>query len=475
MQDFDVAVIGCGILGAATTYFCAKSGLKVVCCEQFSTHEHTNGSSYGLSRCWRYAYINPNYANMMKESLKLWQNLEKESGITLINDQGGCNLVLKDSKAIQQSMLDACSETYPPNAANSYKYIDDLSNNKILKKNESTRYWSSLLNIDYLVSNNYSAVNLEKYYGTVNANQALNAFINQTKLKYSKNCTFKFNCKFKNLDIINKNDNDNSKNNSTITVHCIENEHNPTSFNCKKIIFCMGAYIASFLQKNANYPWVKPMVLGKSNAVINHVKAIPVQVVNFVSKNKENEDNGHNLMSKMPLVSDYGIKDDSLIKECKFYSMPECETTPVGKKWVLKVGNMVSDSSKDKMFNFEKNFKKIEQWVSVTFNKKLNLQLRSKGICWYAVTPKHDYIVSNCSGFIDNNNNTNNDSNEYLKDIWFVCGSGHSFKQSPMIGKYIADTICNKVTNKKNYLGIDWTFVDASLPINAQSTKKSKL
>lgn len=31
-----------------------------------------------------------------------------------------------------------------------------------------------------------------------------------------------------------------------------------------------------------------------------------------------------------------------------------------------------------------------------------------------------------------------------------------------MIGKYIADSICNKVSNKRNYLGVDWTFVDAA-------------
>lgn len=498
IEHFDVAVIGCGILGASTTYFCAKSGLKVICCEQFATQEHSNGSSYGLSRCWRYAYTDINYANMAKESLKLWKNLENESGIKLINFEGGCDLVPKHCKTIEKSILDACKKTY--SSSERYKIISDFKNANN-NKHAHTRHWKNIFNINHLTSNNYNAI-WSEYYGTINANRALNTFINQTKKLYPNTSMFKFNCKFQNLNIkqLNKNDSswkDNNKNNNVIIVNCIENDgkENKISFSCNKIIFCMGGYTESFFNQNrqnlksiasgndkftssrsstiSSCDWLRPIINGKPMAMINHVLTIPAALVMFESKNDNNRNIDIDCMSKMPVVAEYGLSLDGKTsstelespKECTFYSMCECSTTPLGKKWILKVGNAVSpDETKEEIYNLEKQYNRILNWTNIVFNKNLNLKMISKRICWNANTPSRDYIVSDCSQFChdhDQTSNININKDSYLRDIWFVIG-GHAFKQAPIIGKYISDCICNKVKNKSNYCGINWTFVDAA-------------
>jgi len=44
---------------------------------------HSRGSSHGHSRITRMAYPQPFYSNMMVESFKIWEQLERETGTQL--------------------------------------------------------------------------------------------------------------------------------------------------------------------------------------------------------------------------------------------------------------------------------------------------------------------------------------------------------------------------------------------------------
>jgi len=44
---------------------------------------HSRGSSHGQSRITRSAYPQPFYSNMMIESHRIWQQLEREAGLQL--------------------------------------------------------------------------------------------------------------------------------------------------------------------------------------------------------------------------------------------------------------------------------------------------------------------------------------------------------------------------------------------------------
>ncbi|MBL7742241.1 MAG: FAD-dependent oxidoreductase, partial [Chitinophagaceae bacterium] len=76
----DIIVIGVGSMGAATCYYLAKRGYKVLGIEQFDiTHEL--GSHAGQSRIIRKAYFeHPDYVPLLQKAYENWDELEKETG-----------------------------------------------------------------------------------------------------------------------------------------------------------------------------------------------------------------------------------------------------------------------------------------------------------------------------------------------------------------------------------------------------------
>jgi len=88
MADVDVAVVGAGIMGAATAWWLARSGAEVVLVERFAIG-HPHGSSHGRSRIFRLSYPDAPHVAMAQEALPLWRELEAEAGATLLERVGG--------------------------------------------------------------------------------------------------------------------------------------------------------------------------------------------------------------------------------------------------------------------------------------------------------------------------------------------------------------------------------------------------
>lgn len=89
--DFDVAVVGAGVMGSATAYRLARSGRSVILFEQFGRH-HDRGSSHGSSRIFRFSYRDPRYVEMAMEAKQLWHQVERESNRVLLHVTGGLDL-----------------------------------------------------------------------------------------------------------------------------------------------------------------------------------------------------------------------------------------------------------------------------------------------------------------------------------------------------------------------------------------------
>ncbi|HEX2088725.1 MAG TPA: FAD-dependent oxidoreductase [Actinomycetota bacterium] len=87
MRDAEFAVVGAGVMGAATAWALATRGAQVVLLEQFEIG-HTRGSSHGRSRVFRFSYENPLYVRMAMDSLPLWRKIEAESGRPLLTIHG---------------------------------------------------------------------------------------------------------------------------------------------------------------------------------------------------------------------------------------------------------------------------------------------------------------------------------------------------------------------------------------------------
>ncbi|KAI3407180.1 Epidermal patterning factor-like protein [Psidium guajava] len=77
--EFDIIVIGAGIMGSSTAYHTAKRGLRTLLLEQFDLL-HQLGSSHGESRTIRTTYPEDYYADIVFEASKLWREAESEAG-----------------------------------------------------------------------------------------------------------------------------------------------------------------------------------------------------------------------------------------------------------------------------------------------------------------------------------------------------------------------------------------------------------
>ncbi|KAK2446154.1 putative sarcosine oxidase [Trifolium repens] len=81
MEDsqFDVIIIGAGVMGSSTAYQAAKRGLKTLLLEQFDFLHH-RGSSHGESRTIRATYLQPHYYPLVIQSYKLWLEAQAQVG-----------------------------------------------------------------------------------------------------------------------------------------------------------------------------------------------------------------------------------------------------------------------------------------------------------------------------------------------------------------------------------------------------------
>ncbi len=98
--DTDICILGGGIMGAATAYsICKTSGSKVLVLDRYGVgNDHC--SSNDANRVFRYSYGGDEYyTRMAVESLKLWRQLEKETGQELLVTTGLLMLEGEDDKA----------------------------------------------------------------------------------------------------------------------------------------------------------------------------------------------------------------------------------------------------------------------------------------------------------------------------------------------------------------------------------------
>ena len=104
MRDVEFAVVGAGVMGAATAWALSRRGSEVLLFEQYEVG-HTRGSSHGRSRVFRFSYEDPMYVRMAMEALPLWREIESESGTPLVTMLGGLDFgadLTPNVRALQQ-------------------------------------------------------------------------------------------------------------------------------------------------------------------------------------------------------------------------------------------------------------------------------------------------------------------------------------------------------------------------------------
>src|SRR5258707_5009475 len=87
-SDFDVLVVGAGLMGSATAWSAARRGATVAVLEQFAPH-HAMGSSHGSARIVRRAYGDALYTRLTGRAFELWRELELADDVHLLRQLGG--------------------------------------------------------------------------------------------------------------------------------------------------------------------------------------------------------------------------------------------------------------------------------------------------------------------------------------------------------------------------------------------------
>jgi sarcosine oxidase len=91
MQRADIAIVGAGVMGAATAMHLARSGRRVVLLERH-TLGHAYGSSHGTSRVFRLSYPDPDLVRFARQALDGWRELEEVRGEQLLLRNGSLDL-----------------------------------------------------------------------------------------------------------------------------------------------------------------------------------------------------------------------------------------------------------------------------------------------------------------------------------------------------------------------------------------------
>ena len=83
-----VAVVGAGLMGAATAWELTRRGVSVALVERF-VPGHRHGSSHGTERIVRRAYADPFYVRLTGRAMEAWAQAESDTGTTLVRRTGG--------------------------------------------------------------------------------------------------------------------------------------------------------------------------------------------------------------------------------------------------------------------------------------------------------------------------------------------------------------------------------------------------
>jgi len=91
----DLLVVGAGVMGLFTAYHAAARGARVIVLEVGRIGDPAT-ASFGRTRSFRNDYLDPAYAALAHEALRLWDEFESQSG-TRVLVRCGCMNIAKRS------------------------------------------------------------------------------------------------------------------------------------------------------------------------------------------------------------------------------------------------------------------------------------------------------------------------------------------------------------------------------------------
>jgi sarcosine oxidase len=109
--DYDVAIVGGGIMGLACARALGEYRKRICCFEQF-TLGHARGSSHGNARIFKLCYPDSNFVRLAKRSLKQWRELERESGEEILCTHGSIDVASSEEIHKRCQAMTRCDISY---------------------------------------------------------------------------------------------------------------------------------------------------------------------------------------------------------------------------------------------------------------------------------------------------------------------------------------------------------------------------
>lgn len=111
--EYEVIVAGLGAMGSAALYHLARRGVGALGLDRYGP-PHALGSSHGRSRIIREAYYeHPLYVPLVQRAYRLWEELERESGASLLLQTGGLMIGSPTSGLVAGARLSAETHKLP--------------------------------------------------------------------------------------------------------------------------------------------------------------------------------------------------------------------------------------------------------------------------------------------------------------------------------------------------------------------------
>ena len=95
-KQYDVVIVGLGCYGLGAAYELSKKGLKVIGFDRAYAPGVLGSSSVGYGSAWSNLDPEDRYAEMMKESEVIFREVEKKTGVEILQESGQLYIRRKD-------------------------------------------------------------------------------------------------------------------------------------------------------------------------------------------------------------------------------------------------------------------------------------------------------------------------------------------------------------------------------------------
>ncbi|GAB4833087.1 hypothetical protein Ancab_007146 [Ancistrocladus abbreviatus] len=385
-NEFDVIVIGAGIMGSSAAYQLAKRGRKTLLLEQFDFLHH-RGSSHGESRTIRATYPEPYYANMVLEASRLWEEAQSEIGYQVYfrtrhfdmgtsDDKSLCSVIqnCRSNSAVGCRVLDHC------------QVAEEFSGKVALPEN-----WIGVIC---------------EFGGVIKPTKAVAMF---QSLALRNGAVLKDKMEVCAISLRRRGGGGDSNVSSGSGGGILVCTTNGERFYGRKCVVTAGA-------------WMR-----KLSEAVGSGAEIPIQPLEttvYYWRIKEWCEGDYAIEGGFPTFASYGdpyiygtpsLEYPGLIKVALHAGQP-CD--PDRRTWTTGSGSIES----------------LKEWIKERFAGRVNsdwpVMTQS---CMYAMTPDEDFVIDFLGG-------------EFGNDVVVASGfSGHGFKMGPVVGRVLADLVIDGV------------------------------